>query len=128
MSIDGVPFIGKDYNPVTGRYIQYDPIGFDGGVNGFAYVANNLIGAIDIDGLKTIVLDPGHGDRYNKWNLLDPLGNPVASSTSYDNNNEFVDFPATIAGNYTIQIQNYNLSKEDKITYAIAWTVQHDCL
>jgi len=60
--------------------------------------------------------------------ILDPLGNLVAFSVSYDNNNEFVDFPATIAGNYTIQIRNYNLSKEDKITYAIAWTVQHDCL
>jgi len=36
------------------------------------YVANNSIGAIDIDGLKTIVLDPGHGDKYNRWNSIDP--------------------------------------------------------
>ena len=30
--------INRDYNPVTGRYVQSDPIGFDGGVNGFGYV------------------------------------------------------------------------------------------
>jgi RHS repeat-associated protein len=30
--------INRDYNPVTGRYIQSDPIGFDGGYNTFGYV------------------------------------------------------------------------------------------
>lgn len=31
----------RDYDPHTGRYIQVDPIGFDGGVSGFAYAAGS---------------------------------------------------------------------------------------
>ena len=42
--------INRDYNPVTGRYIQSDPIGFDGGVNGFGYVGGNPILYIDPNG------------------------------------------------------------------------------
>jgi len=60
--------INRDYNPVTGRYIQSDPIGFDGGVNGFGYVGGNSLTTIDIYGLdyrideiggKTFILDGG---------------------------------------------------------------------
>jgi RHS repeat-associated protein len=43
--------INRDYNPVTGRYIQSDPIGFDGGVNGFVYVGGSPITIIDLFGL-----------------------------------------------------------------------------
>jgi len=42
--------INRDYNPVTGRYIQSDPIGFDGGVNGFVYVGGSPILYIDPNG------------------------------------------------------------------------------
>ena len=35
--------INRDYNPVTGRYIQSDPIGFDGGVNTYGYVNGNSL-------------------------------------------------------------------------------------
>ena len=45
--------INRDYNPVTGRYIQPDPIGFDGGVNGFGYAKGNPIISIDSLGLYT---------------------------------------------------------------------------
>ena len=37
---------------VIGRYIQSDPIGFDGGVNGFGYVGGMPITAMDLNGLK----------------------------------------------------------------------------
>jgi RHS repeat-associated protein len=43
--------INRDYNPLTGRYIQSDPIGFDGGVNSFGYVGGMPIVAIDKEGL-----------------------------------------------------------------------------
>ena len=29
--------INRDYDPITGRYIQSDSIGFDGGVNSYVY-------------------------------------------------------------------------------------------
>jgi len=44
--------INRDYNPVTGRYIQSDPIGFDGGVNSYLYVGGKPISAVDFNGLK----------------------------------------------------------------------------
>jgi RHS repeat-associated protein len=43
--------INRDYNPVTGRYIQSDPIGFDGGVNGFGYVNGQPTTGADMYGL-----------------------------------------------------------------------------
>jgi len=42
--------INRDYNPVTGRYIQSDPIGFDGGVNTYLYVGANPLVNIDVEG------------------------------------------------------------------------------
>ncbi|TQV61456.1 MAG: RHS repeat protein, partial [Sulfurovum sp.] len=43
--------INRDYNPQTGRYIQSDPIGFNGGVNSYGYVGGNPLGAVDEMGL-----------------------------------------------------------------------------
>ncbi len=41
----------RDYDPATGRYIQSDPIGLDGGINSFAYVANSPLDNFDEFGL-----------------------------------------------------------------------------
>ncbi len=46
--------INRDYNPTTGRYIQPDPIGFDGGVNTFGYVNGNPVFRVDFFGLDWI--------------------------------------------------------------------------
>jgi RHS repeat-associated protein len=46
----------RDYNPVTGHYVQADPIGLRGGINPFGYVGNNPINWIDSLGL---VMTPG---------------------------------------------------------------------
>jgi RHS repeat-associated protein len=43
--------INRDYNPVTGRYIQSDPIGLDGGLSTFAYVNGNPVMLVDLEGL-----------------------------------------------------------------------------
>lgn len=43
--------INRDYNPVTGRYIQSDPVGFKGGANTYAYAEANPVTKKDEMGL-----------------------------------------------------------------------------
>jgi len=49
--------INRDYDPKMGRYLQSDPIGFDGGVNSYGYVGGNPMGAVDEMGLFVDTLD-----------------------------------------------------------------------
>src|SRR5262249_3939078 len=42
----------RDYSPGIGRYIESDPIGLAGGLNLYAYGANDPIGGIAPDGLQ----------------------------------------------------------------------------
>lgn len=43
--------VNRDYEPATGRYIQSDPIGLDGGMSTYGYVSQNPLGSIDPLGL-----------------------------------------------------------------------------
>jgi RHS repeat-associated protein len=45
----------RDYEPETGRYVESDPIGLDGGIATFQYALSDPIGAIDEDGLSPMI-------------------------------------------------------------------------
>jgi RHS repeat-associated protein len=45
----------RDYDPTTGRYVEADPVGLQGGINAYAYVGNNPANWLDPYGLYAIV-------------------------------------------------------------------------
>lgn len=42
--------INRDYSPSTGRYVESDPIGLDGGINTYTYSDNDPLDEYDPDG------------------------------------------------------------------------------
>jgi RHS repeat-associated protein len=57
------------YDPETGRYLRPDPIGLAGGINLFAYVQNDPVNWIDIEGLQgDINLGKGWSARVDTFN------------------------------------------------------------
>jgi RHS repeat-associated protein len=49
----------RDYDPLTGKYAESDPIGLGGGVNTYAYDRNDPAALIDPDGLCPFTIDTG---------------------------------------------------------------------
>lgn len=68
---------GLPYDPSVGRFLTEDPLGFEAGINFYAYVNNNPINANDPTGLTTYYIGGG-------WDNLFGRSGPVKGY--FDNN------------------------------------------
>ena len=65
----------REYDPKTGRYLQSDPIGLEGGINTYIYALNNPIRYKDPLGLWVMRCARKLGDKFGA--PMYPSGNPL---------------------------------------------------
>lgn len=70
-------FRARHYHPALGRFLQTDPIGYDGGANLYAYVSNDPLNNTDASGLLA-----GQGADAAKWSLV-AAGTAIADAGIY---------------------------------------------
>ncbi len=60
--------------------------------------------------------------------VLDPDGDPVAWSMTWDNNYELIDFPAAKTGTYRLVVFGFDISSSFESYFGVAWmATDEDC-
>jgi RHS repeat-associated protein len=68
----------RDYDPIVGRYVESDPIGLQGGINTYRYVADRPTMAADSTGL--VLRGPGLSDA--QWKQIQAAEQQIRSELS----------------------------------------------
>lgn len=122
-----VYFGSRYYNPATGRWITLDPIGFDGGSNGYIYANNRPYCLIDVYGqycafpITIPKRDPLDGYSYNylyEYRSCGGLFNSEEDFWTYNNNasvssfkswhtkSQYIDQPGKVMPNFQLTCTN----------------------
>jgi len=81
----------RGYSPIVGRFLNCDPIGFEGGLNLYSYVRNNSVNWIDPMGLR-IVFPEGYDTKGLCDKLMQTeLGQKLLDYFSGDDHNVYVN-------------------------------------
>jgi len=108
--------INRDYDLITGRYIQSDPIGFDGGVNTYLYVGGNPIVRVDESGNNYgTVVGAEYGSWFGPWGAA--AGAVVGTAIVY------------FAGKAIVNEISKEKNKENKVAlYRVVEKIEYDDL